>query len=437
MQISKAGYIAGAAIMVAAAAAGFGLFTESPSAPESTLDGAVALSSRVPADVTAENPVGDHSYYDTFSWKSFVSLNWPVRADGRADAQTIGANGDNATVWGVWMEDYRILVADGETPPAWGTPPVPPPACQAIGAAETARVLYHATKAEGVVSSSVQAQAGPLIDLNASYVRYEIVVNRLMYDYIVANRLYTQAGLKAFGTIDFPARSRAMGAEGATMVKAAWKPLGDGDDPARFHTIDAYVVSGDQCARMRLGLVGMHISTKTESAPQWIWSTFEHVDNAPDAGADKSGHYNFYDPDCLQSGSGESCTPNALPDTPWDPTRPGQVPVQVVRVTPVDAETAALNAKFQAELKKANPDTVWANYMLIGTQYPQKPTDTTDPTGRPFPPYLANTAIETFMQGDTPMVSSSCIGCHNRATATPAAKPSDFTYILSRVMAKE
>lgn len=437
MQISKAGYIVGGAALAAATAVGVGLFPGNPNAQDSAPAGeAMVLSSRLPVDVAADNPIGDRFDYDTFSWKSFVALNWPVRADGRADAQMIGANGDNATVWGTWMEDYQILVADGETPPAWGTPPVPP-ACHAFGAAETARVLYHASKADGVVSDSSQAQAGPLIDLNASYVRYEIAVNRPMYDYIVDNRLYTEAGLKAIGTIDFPARSRTIGVEGAIMVKAAWKPLGDGDDPARFHTIDAYVVSGGKCPRVRLGLVGMHISTKTESAPQWVWSTFEHVDNAPDADADKTGHYNFYDPDCRQSRSAEPCPRNKLPAQPWDPTRLGQVPVQVVRVTPVDAETAALNAKFQAELKKANPDTVWANYMLIGTQYPQNPTDTTDPTGRPFPPYLANTAIETFMQDDTPMVSSSCIGCHNGATATPAAMPSDFTYILSRVVAKQ
>ena len=28
-----------------------------------------------------------------------------------------------------------------------------------------------------------------------------------------------------------------------------------------------------------VGLVGFHIAQKTETSPQWIWSTFEHVDN--------------------------------------------------------------------------------------------------------------------------------------------------------------
>lgn len=111
--------------------------------------------------------------------------------------------------------------------------------------------------------------------------------------------------------------------------------------------------------------------------------------------------------------------------------------MQVERVTPINANTAAINARFQQALRDVNPDSVWANYMLVGTQHPQLPTDPTDPQGRPFPLYLANSTIETFLQGDTPPVSSSCIACHNRATATANAKPSDFTYILSRVTAKD
>ena len=34
-----------------------------------------------------------------------------------------------------------------------------------------------------------------------------------------------------------------------------------------------------------MGLVGLHIIIRTNSAPQWVWSTFEHVANAPDAPA--------------------------------------------------------------------------------------------------------------------------------------------------------
>lgn len=33
------------------------------------------------------------------------------------------------------------------------------------------------------------------------------------------------------------------------------------------------------CRRQRMGLAGFHVMTKTPSAPQWIWSTFEQVDD--------------------------------------------------------------------------------------------------------------------------------------------------------------
>jgi hypothetical protein len=39
---------------------------------------------------------------------------------------------------------------------------------------------------------------GPLIDQNGHYVRYQILVNEPMYDYIVQNGLYSKAGQQAF-----------------------------------------------------------------------------------------------------------------------------------------------------------------------------------------------------------------------------------------------
>jgi hypothetical protein len=399
------------------------------------------LSPRLPSDISVPSLIGNRKEYDVFSWASFIALNWPVGDNGKVDPnKTIGETGDNVTVWGTWMEDFQVLVKDGESPPKWGSPRQIPMSCQNIGGDDPPdRIIYHASKTEGVVALFNQAQSGPLIDLNSVYVRYEILMNQPMYDYILGNDLYNLTGLAAFDTIDFPAGSLASDTIGAIMVKAAWKTLGDGDDPARFHTSNAYVYDAKHktCDVMQLGLAGFHISTKTASAPQWIWSTFEHVDNVPDAGAiNPQQHYSFFNPECDQTGTPAQCKPNTVPMTPWDPSRTGQIPTQVIRTTPVDPETASINAEFQSALGAVNPKSVWANYMLVATQYPQRPSDPVDPTGRPFPMYLANTVLETFMQGDIPRVSSSCVGCHNRATAGDEAKQSDFTYILSRVIAK-
>ena len=46
---------------------------------------------------------------------------------------------------------------------------------------------------------------GPLIDQNGNYTRYEILVNKPMFDYILSNTLYSKAGQKAFsGAVKFP-----------------------------------------------------------------------------------------------------------------------------------------------------------------------------------------------------------------------------------------
>ena len=59
------------------------------------------------------------------------------------------------------------------------------------------------------------------------------------------------------------------------------------------------------------------------------------------------------------------------------------------------------------------------------------PTDPKQPFGAPAPSFLANTTLETYIQGTVPNVSSNCIECHNNATMTvPVA--SDFTYVLQR-----
>jgi hypothetical protein len=429
----------GAAIAVCALAAlGYSGFGGSASADDAS------LSPDMPVDVQASNPIGNYEDYNLYSWLMFIALNWPVGGNGQADGSiTIGQNGDNATVWGTWMEDYQILVADGEVPPAWGTRRALPAVCQNLNAQTTpSHIVRHTSKAGAVVSQSNQAQSGPLIDQNGTYVRYEILFNEVMYDYIMQNKLYTLAGISAISEIDFPEGALATGAQGATELKVSWKVLGKGDDPNRFHVANSYVydAAADTCAIETLGLVGFHIATKTQSAPQWIWSTFEHLDNAPDEAPDErpydtSKHYSFFSDACLENPS--SCAINQLPALPWDPSVPGQTPVQVVRKIPIDATTATINSTFQSALKAVNPQSVWANYQLVGTQYPQKPGDPTDPQGLPFPHYLANTTMETFIQGEVPTTSSSCIGCHNRATtASKTGKPTDFTYLLSRVTAQ-
>jgi hypothetical protein len=384
--------------------------------------------------------------FDYYSWLTFLSLNAPE--DRKTPiGKGSGPGGDAPTVWQGWKDIDSIMRPDGSTPTAWGAATPVPAVCKALFEPGM-QVVSMVGKTPNVLSAiSEPFKTGPLIDQNGNYTRYDILVNHTMFDHIVTNDLYSKAGQKKFiGEINFPvgsldATSPAVnnaqgGVIGSMMIKLAWKVMGPQDSPARFHTMSALVytkpVAGtsttvkESCHRATLGLVGLHIAHKIQGDPQWIWSSFEHIDNAPsqadlDAGH-LNAHYNYFDPKC------KSCQVNQPPPRPWDPNIqpfPGGYKSQITRVIPLTSATIALTSSFHAILK----GTVWENYTLVSTQWPTNAKSPTDPTGDPAPTFLANTTAETYIQGRVPQSSSNCIACHNNA-ATTTGKFSDFTYIL-------
>jgi hypothetical protein len=416
----------------------------------------IQLSPDIPHDVTVtgKDLPSVQRDFDAYSWNTFIALNWPPGPDGKGNpAKKPGQEGDNPTVWEGWAESSSIFLAKGAKPAAWGSPPVLPAECQGLFTPGM-RLLSQVGKTPGLLEAFSQPfDTGPLVDQHGRFARFEILVNQPMFDDIVNNGLYSKAGQSTFKaqgkTVQFACGDKAQAdAVGAIMVKAAWKVLDttQGDDPARFHTSTALVYtpaisstkSPATCRKETVGLVGLHISHKTNDASQWIWSTFEHVDNVPTEAEVKSGklkaRYNFYNPGC------KDCPVNAPPPRPWDPNK-GAAPVQIVRVDvlPPFATTSAATQDEAAhqQLAAINPKSVWLNYTLISTQWP---TNTqfgkcqpiaTDPDGTPAPTFLANSTLESYVQGNVPNVSSSCIRCHGNATDTAGAD-SDFTFLLER-----
>jgi hypothetical protein len=417
-----------------------------------------ALSPLMPCDLTFEGsnptPVQIQQSFDTFSWQSFVALNWP--ADGTTViGQGKGAGGDAPATWSGWADALAVMMTP--TPPAWGASAPPPEACAALGAGP---VLSMVGKTPDLLTAATQPfDTGPLIDQNGAYVRYQILINKPRYDFIIANKLNTKAGQAAYkptfippnatkpmmtfpgGQQDGPVTpakpvATAPGYDGAVMIKLAWKIMGPGDDPATFHTVTALVYTQgatpaqDTCLKQTVGLVGMHIGNKVRRFPQWVWSTFEQVHNVPqaqDVGTLKpADKFNFYRVGC----DAATCPVNQPPPRPWNPAVqpfPNHYASQITRVIALAQSYKDMNAKWQAPLA----GTVWADYMLIGTQWPTQQDNKSSPTGFPFPVFLANTTLETYIQGTVPQSSSSCIACHNNAVDT-AGTPSDFTYILER-----
>jgi hypothetical protein len=418
---------------------------------------AIVLSPAIPGDITFGGTVSLPALqkdFDILSWNSFISLNWPPDKNGAGDpTRKIGQNGDNPTVWEDFSDVATVFLPDGATP-KWRAPEHVPDVCKTVYAPGMKIVTQVGKTPTLLTDTSEPFNTGPLPDQNGVYSRFQIVVNKPMFDYILGNALYSRAGQKAFkGEVKFPCGTNptppARGLEGAIMVKSAWKVISPAEK-ARFHAAEAlvYTPASDNpkypasCSKQLLGLVGLHIAHKTAGSSQWVWSTFEHVDNAPTEADVKSGHlkasYNYYDPRCPAA----KCPPNQVPPRPWNPTQKSSFHAQVVRIDSFKGNefapqsAAARNAEALPLLASVNPKSVWQNYELISTQWPTNPggpcaAKPGDQLGTPAPIYLANTTLETYIQGMARNVSSSCIECHNNA-ATTSQVPSDFTYVLQR-----
>jgi len=178
----------------------------------------------------------------------------------------------------------------------------------------------------------------------------------------------------------------------------------------------------------------LHIAHKTQHQPNWIWSTFEHVANAPTQGQPipSGATYNFYDPQCTANGA--ACVPNCVPQPQQNLNQgaqacpAGQNISQVVRLIPIPdgtgqmpdgspvPNTQALNTQWQAALAS----TVWANYQLVSTQW-------TESNGDVLPAMLANTSMETYFQDNS---FGSCIMCHGTAMTASQNTAADKSFLL-------
>ena len=73
-----------------------------------------------------------------------------------------------------------------------------------------------------------------------------------------------------------------------------------------------------------MGLTGLHIIHKTKNSPQFIWATFEHVNNAPNKNEIKNKNnllkwYTFYNLNCDPKKDHYKCNLNAQPQNPKTP----------------------------------------------------------------------------------------------------------------------
>lgn len=308
---------------------------------------------------------------DLYAWKLFVALNWPAAASRReADpARRFGEN--DVTVWESWKlssgPNDEVFLSDGRDPGPW------------LGGAFRSAIRPLESLETLPKQQAIRAQRsgiGALFDPPTSTrQRNENHLNMAAYEFIRNNELYHIGGQeKIFQAaldlrriardkydndpsglppppyqyrkklIDFPAMAKE--------VKAQWRPISETDKP-RYRWVEFVDGSG---ARQLYGLTALHITTK--DLPNWLWATFEHIDNEKRSGAEPH----------LLSSNDSSAGQKGYPE--------------------------GLGIE----------GTRWENYRLRGTQI-----DFVDSTGSPT--LLANSQIEEEFQ-----TSSSCITCHAMAS---------------------
>jgi cytochrome c len=355
------------------------------------------------------------------AWRTFTALMWPALREHRGLPHIQGKFGTNVTrVWETWKEQYEVYPEDGTAPAAWNTPETLPTACQS-DTGQPIRYLYRNEKIDDVldaVNQAVKTDAtlpGTLTDQYGKVVRYEIRMNKTVFDYIVKEQLYNGEKQAQADNIDFP--------DGSILVKAAWRELTSATSKKQrknFMTRQACICdSADtDCYRAEVALVGFHIMHKTKSAPQWIWSTFEHKANVR---RNRGVPASFHTSNC----QGDYCTPNSQ--------TPTGTPNQVTRELPSTQALRNINRKMHRRYKKYH--SVLQHYRLMSAQWPL-PTSTTPEKPTVFhaqPPFSANTTMETFAQK-----TSSCMGCHvmSRTMKPDQFVSGDFSFTLNNAHPK-
>jgi hypothetical protein len=387
--------------------------------------------------------------FDLWSWQAFISLNWPTDGSGKRSSDTT-----LPPAWSLWTESTLVFLPKGAPPPVCKTGAgvaaavaTNPEITLAHGFTtripeqlDTRRVrLLAVTSAVNDLSALIptediqQAFSGPIVDQNGNFVFYEILIDKHELDYICQNKLYSIAGQEDFAkthsAVDLPSGVDTEDASGAFELKLAWKILASSDDASRYLTAEAKFPSTSTVAApalseatTKIGLVGMHIAHKSASSKQWIWSTFEQVDNlAVDSVAHPTLKPSFFDPSCA------ICAANQKPaqkGNTWLKTPK----TQIVRSIPIPPDKETLNREAEAALATAGSPLRY--YQLIDTQWPTAPSAPptpwnaglpgaveNKPGGNPTPVYLTNTTMETYFQGP------SSTACQNEELPTGVQCP--------------
>jgi hypothetical protein len=431
--------------------------------PTPVVSGTIPFSVFVPQNVSTG--VEGRPYFDYFSWESFIALNWPAKAGARGVPELpddpnvfLKAPAGTSVVWGTYKDSFDLFGQKDQRPTPWESNDIPINPCPNGSGQKT---LIFITKGETPLMQTQQAFSFPLIDQRSNYVYFDIRYDQAEYNFIrgqdndPTSWLYLLKNLKPKENAQYGVQmpmttTTPSNALGSIMLKAAWRIKTDKDDPSRFYTTTMQILDPvtQKCTPTSVLLVGLHIAHKVDPFTEWVWSTFEQVDNVPpDAGTKTPPPPNGYSfnngTDIPKTVGGYNYKP-PIPTPSSSPT-PSPSPVQVTRVNPIpDTPTGQSTREINAYYQKLLQGTVWQYYQLVVTQWPFNPgIGPGNPfmlmqnggvypqnAGSAFPVNGAiNTTMETYFQIQNDAAGAggnSCMSCHYRAGQ------SDFSWGLNR-----
>lgn len=481
--------------IIAALAAGVMLvFTTSGIKAQTACSSMLVTDPSSPDFLTGDTPF-DHTQHDMncYGWQMFLSLNWPAdpgwpetpglagEPDRSATITDLGLPGptgqpmQQSVVWQSLMPAPEVFKPLAAEPTAWGKTTPPPASCGtgalAAAAAGSGRVLNAVSKSAvsplhdfnldtgtmSTISDEIrEATGGWLTDQKGELVFFERMIGKAEYDYIVEKELYDAANQKRVASNNdgttpeglslpkgLPPGNTVQSQDdlGAFELKAAWRNLTDLPELYdRYLTSMAYLIQPDGgCEKAVVGLVGLHIIHKTTSMPDFVWSTFEQIDNVPAASSPSPAvDFSFNNPS-------SNAKPNEMPHC-TNGVCDYSLPIQVTREVPIPAGVAQVNSEVQQMLAdQTGGKSVFQYYQLVNVLWDGAPAPPQPEPGAhalvplnygtfqadgPVP--VANTTMETYAQQFTPGVGPSCNACHQSATIANSPKlASDFSFLFS------
>jgi hypothetical protein len=391
----------------------------------------VTVSPQIPPDVCipkgfppTELPI---RFFDDYSWRAFIAMVWPSNTSHRGQPDSSRRIGDLSVplVFETFKSEWELFPELPDAPSEWDKfgPRLPCSNLNTVGAKDLLLATFSFSKFGnlGEAGQPPKPLVGTLVSQNRKYVRYSTGFNKLEYDQILTGKLYLVSNQR---NVTFK--------DGALDVKASWMDMTDVPHFEREHyyTREAYLsnpASPATCEKKTVGLLGLHIVQKTPSRPQWIWSTFEHINNVPPPVHGMRM--------ALNNGSGMKMPDDFPKDNQWPPKFPEPAPYNVERKKGIHDRTLETNQHYRNALK----GTIWENYQLIMTQWPVpdppnlpkvnpaqdgKPRHTFPGSGRDADKTaFANTTMETF---DQERVTKGCMNCHNETRSN-----TDFLWSLA------